>query len=230
MNVKMNIVDFHAHILPGADHGSTSLETSLKQLKIAKKCGVDRIIATSHFYPHIHSAALFLEKRSAAYEKLRPHLQGLPDVRVGAEVLICNGIESLPRLDEFFVHKTNTLLLELPNNEFSQSYRRSVQSLVKSGVDVVLAHVERYPKENIETLIDVGAKLQVNAKALISTFRKKYIIDWLKEGYVVAIGSDIHGESQSAYSDFRKAVLKNASLLDNVREFSNHVFIESKIL
>ena len=34
-NKKIDLVDFHSHILPRADHGSDSVETSLKQLKLA---------------------------------------------------------------------------------------------------------------------------------------------------------------------------------------------------
>ena len=31
------MIDFHAHILPGADHGSDGLETSLRQLALAEE-------------------------------------------------------------------------------------------------------------------------------------------------------------------------------------------------
>ena len=33
-------IDFHSHILPAADHGSANLETSLKQVALAKEAGV----------------------------------------------------------------------------------------------------------------------------------------------------------------------------------------------
>lgn len=39
-------MDFHAHILPGADHGSRDLDHSLRQLRAAKAVGVDTIVAT----------------------------------------------------------------------------------------------------------------------------------------------------------------------------------------
>ena len=51
----LDIVDFHAHVLPCADHGSSSVSTSLSQLSYAKGAGVKRIIATPHFYPHKHT-------------------------------------------------------------------------------------------------------------------------------------------------------------------------------
>ena len=49
MDLPFDVVDFHTHILPGADHGSDSVETTLRQLEFARDAGVKRLIATSHF-------------------------------------------------------------------------------------------------------------------------------------------------------------------------------------
>ena len=57
------MIDFHAHILPGADHGSDGLETSLRQLALAEEAGVDTIVATPHFYPQSDSFSEFLRRR-----------------------------------------------------------------------------------------------------------------------------------------------------------------------
>jgi protein-tyrosine phosphatase len=51
------IIDFHAHILPGLDHGCKDLTTAVTQLKMAKKAGIDVVVATSHFYPSGFSRA-----------------------------------------------------------------------------------------------------------------------------------------------------------------------------
>ena len=71
---KIDLVDFHSHILPGADHGSDSIDTTLFQLNSAMACGIDRIIATPHFYPNIHTVEDFLTRRNASYEALMTHL------------------------------------------------------------------------------------------------------------------------------------------------------------
>ena len=34
---ELDVVDFHTHVLPNADHGSDSLSTTLKQLEFAKQ-------------------------------------------------------------------------------------------------------------------------------------------------------------------------------------------------
>ena len=66
----VGVVDFHSHILPGLDHGSDSLSTSLFQLNCAKRCGVDKIVSTSHFYPTAHSVEKFVDLRRKSYESL----------------------------------------------------------------------------------------------------------------------------------------------------------------
>ena len=67
-------IDFHAHILPGCDHGSSNLETSLRQIALAKAAGVDVVCATSHFYGHQSSVEHFLDKRARCWLALREHL------------------------------------------------------------------------------------------------------------------------------------------------------------
>ena len=82
----MNIVDFHAHILPGADHGSDSIETSLWQINAAREAGVNRIIATPHFYPHRHSVHNFIERRNTSLNSLYDNIPGDVRIKLGAEV------------------------------------------------------------------------------------------------------------------------------------------------
>ena len=227
MRSANDIVDFHAHLLPGADHGSDSIETSLFQIRLAREFGVSRIIATPHFYPAVHKVDSFLNKRNSAYEKLAS--LGLEvDIRLGAEVLICNGIEKLPGLERLFVNGTNTLLLELPFSDFQTEYCDSVYNLVTDGVEVVLAHADRYSEENIERLIELGAKIQLNVDSLSGIFISKHLYRWLESGAVVAFGSDIHGEDKKAYKKFAKAISKNRCFIDAVKSESDRIFNSSK--
>ena len=226
---QFGIVDFHAHILPTADHGSDSVETTLFQLKSAIEHGIDRIIATPHFYPNGHTVESFLNRRSAAYKLLLPHLTSdLPEIRLGAEVLICEGIEHLPDLEKLFVYGTSSLLLELPFSSFREEYCDSVGELVARGVDVIIAHADRYPEENIERVIEAGARIQLNASSLSLVFSRKCIYDWLSRDLVVALGSDIHNKDKRAYPDFVRACSRIGSHADFIKEQSDIIWSLSK--
>ena len=67
-------LDYHAHILPGCDHGSDGLETSLKQVAMAASAGVGTVCATPHFYPHKESVEAFLQRRAKTAELLLNNL------------------------------------------------------------------------------------------------------------------------------------------------------------
>ncbi len=206
MEQKTDVIDFHSHILPGADHGSDSAEESLCQLDFANRSSVYRIVATPHFYPDRHNVEEFISRRDAAWSTLKENLsEPRPGIALGAEVLICDGIERLEGLERLCVAGTNILLLELPFSVFKSEYRDSVFRLVKGGYRVVLAHADRYEPEDIDILLECGAQIQLNADALSGFTVKSHIKRWIYQGSVVALGSDIHRSDKSAYKRFEKA-------------------------
>lgn len=223
--IESCLVDFHAHILPRADHGSDSLDTSLQQLKLADSFGVKRIIATPHFYPQRHTVESFLERRNNAYRELRSAtVDGMPLVRLGAEVLICNGIERLEGLEELCIYGTKNLLLELPFDDFQVDYYKSAYKLCQNGYNIILAHADRYDPVNIKKMTDVGAKIQLNASSLAAMFPKKHLFGWIERGLVVAIGSDIHKVDKKAYKNFVSAESRLGEHLSYIAEQSSLLF------
>lgn len=220
----MDIVDFHAHILPRADHGSASVADSLCQLKMADKWGVSRIVATPHFYPERDSVKAFIDRRKRCYDSLLRESDGSVKIALGAEVLICQNIESIPLFEKLCIGESGTVLLELPFNDFDRNYVYSVKEIIKRGFNVVLAHADRYPEENIERLIDCGAKIQLNADSLSTFFKNKTLYRWIDAELVVAIGSDIHGKKSSAYKNFAKARKKLGERLDFIKAESDKMW------
>ena len=226
MKPVADIADFHTHILPGVDHGSRSLDVSLEQLRLASKFGVNRIVATSHFYPHAHRLESFLELRAkAAGELIGAKQADMPEIKLGAEVLLCEGLENLPNIKSLCFSGTNYLLLELPFLDFKDEYCYTIEELLNLGIDVILAHADRYPAENINALIDIGVnKLQLNASALATLMRKKHLYNWIDSGYVVALGSDIHGNDIAAYKKFVAAKQKLSGRLSAIKESSDKIW------
>ena len=226
--IELDMVDFHAHVLPCADHGSSSVSTSLKQLSYAKQAGVKRIIATPHFYPHRHTLDKFLKRRADAYAELCNAITGdLPSIKLGAEVLLCEGFENFSGIEELCIQGTKTLLLELPFSDFRSSYCDTASELIRKGFDIVLAHVDRYPEENIERMQDAGVtKFQLNASSIAGLFKKKHLLSWVDEGLVVAIGSDIHNEDKKAYKNFKKAIKALGANAERVARKSSDIFGE----
>lgn len=201
-----NEIDFHAHILPGMDHGSGSMETTRKQLDMAKAAGVKTICATSHFYPHREDVASFLEKRNKCYDKLKKELQpDDPKIILGAEVLVCEGMESMSGLKDLCLDGTDILLLEMPFMKWSRGVVETTENLCMSDdIRVVVAHADRYPIQSIRWFIDNGISLQLNIDSFRSFFRRRTYVNWAKKGYAEFLGSDIHHATRNPYDIWEK--------------------------
>ena len=205
-NVK---IDFHSHILPKCDHGSDSVETSLKQLQLARDAGVKVVCATPHFYPNECNVKEFLKLRSHCYKKLmNSRDDDSPKVMLGAEVLVCDNMDKMDDLQLLCIENTDYLLLEMPFYNWPESIFETVERLAeRQDFQIVIAHADRYKSEDIECLIDMGVKLQLNAKALCRPFKRKHLLKWIDRGCVMALGSDIHG-TKTGYKYFTKCCKK----------------------
>lgn len=205
-NIMPNLsLDFHAHILPGCDHGSDCLDTSLKQLEMAVSAGVKTICATPHFYPHKKSLESFLKRREESAKALFERLpENSPIIQLGAEVLICEGMERMDELPRLCREGTNELLLEMPFYDWPESIWDTLYMLCdRSDIQIVLAHADRYPRADIERLINDGIPLQLNAVCLTKPLQRRRYLSWIESGYVKYIGSDIHMLGEG-YRDFEK--------------------------
>lgn len=205
-------LDYHAHILPGCDHGSDSVETSRKQLAMAAVAGVRTVCATPHFYPHKESIPSFLQRREASARLLRENLTAdAPQLQLGAEVLICDGMERLDGLSRLCRGETNELLLEMPFYQWSESIWDTLYALCeRCDIKIVLAHAERYPPEAIEQLIRDNVALQLNSECLTRPLHRKRYLTWIKNGSVKYLGSDIHmlGDGYRAWEKCVKLLSK----------------------
>ena len=194
-NSKIDLtLDYHAHVLPGCDHGSDSVETSRKQLAMAAAARVRTVCATPHFYPHKESIPSFLQRREASARLLRENLTAdAPQLQLGAEVLICDGMERLDGFPRLCRSETNELLIEMPFYQWPEAIWDTLYALCeRRDIKIVLAHAERYPPEAIEQLIRDNVALQLNSECLTRPLHRKRYLTWIKNGSVKYLGSDIH--------------------------------------
>ncbi|MBQ5800314.1 MAG: histidinol-phosphatase [Clostridia bacterium] len=203
----MLLYDFHSHILPGADHGSSGIETTEKQLDIIKDSGVGAVVATPHFYPHAHSVEDFLDMRRASLESIEDSLleKGIR-LYLGAEVLLCPSMEKMEGLSSLCIEGTDVMLIEMPFAKWTDELLFSLAEIYKMGINPVIAHIDRYNESNIARLFEVveNPMLQLNAESLCVLFEKRKNLKLIEEGRVYAIGSDLHGTK--GYNAFLKAI------------------------
>lgn len=199
------MIDFHAHVLPGADHGSEGLSTSLAQLRLAEEAGIKTLVVTPHFYPQVEELSDFLMRRQSCWNELQSNYSGSVELRLGAEVHMCQGLDHMDGLEQLCVQGTDILLLELGYRAWPQAVTETVLRIFEDHkFKPILAHIDRYDPSRIDELLSYGISAQLNADAFCRLFGKKRLVSWIDSGAVVALGSDIHGTT-IGYDNYLKA-------------------------
>lgn len=212
------VIDFHAHILPGADHGSKGIDETLIQLDMIKNAGVDTVVATPHFYPNKDRIEDFIKRINASAKVITESEISRPSICVGSEVLYCLNLERMEGLEKLCIRGTNVLMLELPMDHWDIDIFETVESLLRKYT-VILVHIDRYiryEEENIHELLGMGALAQINASSLFRFSKKRKIARALDTGSVVAIGSDLHKTDRETYEQFALAQKKLGGAYDEI--------------
>lgn len=198
-----SLVDFHAHCLPAMDDGAADVATAKAMLQAAADQGASLVVATPHFYWGDHQVASFLEQRTAALAALQPHLQGLPTVKLGAEVLLREGISRLD-LRPLCLEGTDILLVELPFMRAPGWLLEELENIAyNQRLTIMFAHLDRYmpwySRERIETLLELpDAIVQLNADALADRHYIKSLGKWLPATARMVLGTDMHNITDRA--------------------------------
>lgn len=196
---KKMLTEHHCHILPQMDDGSKSVEMSLKMIEMMRKQGVERIIATPHFYAHRehNDIRAYLAKRQNAYEKIVQADPNNADILLGAEVAVEHGLSKLQDVEKLRIADTNCILLELPYTSFSHWMVEEITDIsYEFRLTPIIAHIHRYPdyysKSELDEILKLDAIFQINNEAFGRFKEKKIVRNLIKEGYPYLFGSDAH--------------------------------------
>ena len=198
------MLDAHCHLLPGVDDGKPTLRTSLDLLGAAAEQGITRIVATPHVR-HVHENVNLIIR---AYEELLPFAQHFGiQMHLGFECSL-QAFESqfVHQAQRFCIQSTRLLLLRLPDEQWPVKWRDTLQALLDTGVDLLLAHpeccrpIQRDPGL-LEELNKMGCSFQINAMSLRGIFGRTTAIARLiqKNGWPYVLGTnasktaDYHG-------------------------------------
>lgn len=200
----MKLIDIHCHIIPGVDDGATNKRETIEMLEMMKKEGVVGIIATPHYRPR-----MFEPKR----EDVIPRFRWTRDVARERGIYMWLGSECYVQehlLDDLNEQKCNTfmntryLLVEFSSYHSYNVIRQYITDYISNGYVPIIAHIERVPAfehdmERIQDMIDLGAKIQVNADSVLGgsgNATKRRIMKMMKLELVDYVASDSHGSKE----------------------------------
>lgn len=199
------MIDFHSHIIPNIDDGSSSLEESINLIKEAEKAGFTAIISTSHYIEGYYDYNQ--EERKKYLENLYNVENNDKNVKLylGSEIYITEDMfELIEQEKASTINNSRYILFELPMNSKTFLAKEIVYRAIEKGYLPIIAHPERYTyvQEDINyarELSNRGALFQSNYGSIIGMYgnhAKKTIYKLLEDDLIQFLGSDVHREGQ----------------------------------
>ena len=197
------VIDFHSHVLPGIDDGSSSLEESIALLRQLRKQGIGRVVATPHFYPNYDNPEHFLRKRDEAEQLLRAEMakhDDLPELHIGAEVYFFRGLSDSEYLRPLCIRGTDCILIEMMSSPWPEAVYTELEKISRRGITPIIAHIDRYiapfkthgiPKR----LAELPVLVQANADFFLESHTQRMAMKMLKNDQIHLLGSDCHNMS-----------------------------------
>ncbi len=201
------MIDIHAHILPGVDDGSPSMDVSLDMARIAVDGGVDTIVATPHCnLPDGMDGGEGLDTAGVGR-----HTDALSRAlaREGIALRVLPGMEifgtpetarRLRRGELCTLARSRYPLIEFPFTDYADEATEILDSVLRLGLRPIVAHPERYlytqrEPQLINLWTDMGCLLQINRGSLMGRFgeREEALAHALiGRGFAAFIASDAH--------------------------------------
>lgn len=201
------MIDFHSHILPNVDDGSTSIEETNKLIKEAMQVGFTEIISTSHYIQGYYEFTCnerkekldIIQKEISTKDSLNPKLHLGSEIYFSPEI-----IKLIEEKKASTINNTKYILFELPMNIKPLYVKEVVFNLIQNGYKPIIAHPERYcyvqkEIEYIEELSNMGVLFQANYGSIIGMYgnnAKKTLKKLLKKNLISFLGSDVHRVGQ----------------------------------
>lgn len=197
------MVDIHCHILPEVDDGAWDMEAAVAMAKIARDCGVKKIITTPHFKGEpksLEAVGFLMHQRRLLQSRLKREkieVELLP----GAEVLCVPQTMELAQTGRLPTLGTGRYVLTEFYFDSSAGFMdETLHGLRQMGYLPVVAHPERYgavqrDPELAARWFHRGIVLQINKGSVLGAFGRRAedaAVRMLCRGNAHIIASDAH--------------------------------------
>lgn len=201
-------LDLHMHVLPGIDDGAQNLQDSLALIDSHYRAGIRTIIATPHiridFFKNsqesIHNA--WTELTNITNDQY-PDLE----IKYAAEYFADDYFLTLIEKREILPISGNYVLVETSLRHDMPYFRDILKEMILQGYQPVVAHPERYQAwhnkpERYAEIYELGVIFQINLLSIGGAYGPTEQITaerLIQQGWIGALGSDLHRVSQYKY-------------------------------
>lgn len=191
------LTDWHSHVLPGVDDGIRTMDESLEVLRHFDAKGIDTLWLTPHIMEEYPNTT---EGLKARFEELKNAWTGNVKLRLASENMLDSLFEERLAAGDLLPIGENGDHLLVETSYFSppMGFENIIDSIKSAGYYPLLAHPERYrymEEDDYKKLKDMGVKMQLNYVSLVGGYgenAQKKSIWLLKNGFIDAVGSDVH--------------------------------------
>ena len=185
----MKFIDLHTHLLPGVDDSKLHLDQIEEMLSKYKEANFGTIALTPHLYnPYVYTHIDIIEERLKYFKSIAKNY-GI-NCTLGSEVYVDRQkvIRGIPIDLRYQLIEFSTKLLVV-------DVEKRVKALKDTGVEIIIAHVERYPYMGVKTklfknLRDMGVLFQVNVGGL----ENGTALPFVEERVADILSTDNHGD------------------------------------
>lgn len=194
------MIDFHSHIIPRIDDGSSSVDETVEMLSLSKCQGINYMVATPHFYASEESPSDFLHRRSHYLRKTLAATEtlSLPKIISGAEVGYFEGMSDCDDLKNLTILGTPLLMVEMPVCRWSDRMLYELNDIYeKQDIIPLIAHIDRYikllhNKKITDKLKGLPVLIQANASFFVDKKTARLALSLLSKEKIHLLGSDCH--------------------------------------
>ncbi|EDS78543.1 tyrosine-protein phosphatase YwqE [Clostridium botulinum C str. Eklund] len=236
------MIDIHCHILPGIDDGSKDIDVSLEMLRIAEEDGINKIIATPHFYRgHYENEYQDAVKSVKELNKLARENNINVEVFPGQEIYLDKYTLKYYKEKKIKgLNDTKYMLIEFSMMDYPRDVLDIIYELKLQGIKPIIAHPERYiyVQDNLSTLndfINEQCYFQLNSGSIAGVFGKKVqktAMKLIENGICDFVASDAHTVGKRS-PKLKEALMiiynKNKSIYENIITNSSKMLNDGEI-
>lgn len=202
-----NMIDIHAHVLPGVDDGARTTDEACELVEQAVRAGFRAVIATPH-YSRRRGAEGCAEAAEKLQEAIRRCKADNSKNKIPPEFELYLGQETYYHeelVDNLKAGKALTMagsryvLIEFDTGVSFQTMNRAMRRLLTAGYVPILAHMERYAclreVKNLDSICKSGCLMQMNYESLEGHWFSREV-RWcrkqVQEGRIQFLGTDMH--------------------------------------
>ncbi len=198
------MIDLHCHIVPGVDDGPRDTQECLHMARLARKDGIEKIVAT----PHLFRKDVVLNSMQEIEEKRRELIKVLKENNLeieifpGAEIYVTHNLlqQVREKRDRLTINKTSYMFIEFPSEHVFPGVKNLLFQLMSEQIIPIIAHPERnrvFARRPflLYELLRMGALAQANAGSFSGLYGRKAeetVYSFLEMRFIHFIASDGH--------------------------------------